>query len=149
MDSIEMLRRLVEAPVIGLLAVVVLALAWTLTRVLAFLPRLPNAIIEAMSEAGEQSSATFRRTADELQETIHDLQKILHEERERLDEANGEIIEMKRHLMAVDRDRRRALHEREEWKQKAAGLETLAQSLKAQVERLSREVQDLNGRMAA
>lgn len=148
MGLMDALPRLVEAPVIGLLAVVVLALAWTLTRVLAFLPRLPNAIVEAMSQVGEQSGDTFRRAINELQETISGLQNALHEERERLDGANAEIAQMKRYLETVDRDRRQALEERDEWKQKATELEALVRSLKEQVERLSAEVEALHNRAA-
>ncbi len=148
MNLIEMMPKLVEAPVIALLAIVVLGLGWTLARVLAFLPRFPNAVVEAMSDISEQSGAAFRRAVDELQETIHELQVALREERERLDEANAEIIAMKRHQMSVDAERRRALNERDEWKRKASDLETQVGSLEAQVEQLGRQVRDLQSRLA-
>src|SRR5690349_3918215 len=119
MEWIWDLPKLAEAPVVALLAIVVCALAWTLTRVLVFLPRVPDAIVEAMREAGDRSNELFRRTIDDLQETIRELQRALHEERDRLDDANAEILAMKRHLLTVDRDRRRVQEERDAWKTKA------------------------------
>ena len=149
MDLWSELPKLVEAPVVALLVIVVLALAWTLTRVLAFLPRIPEVIVETMRQAGERSTEAFRRTIDELQATIRDLQHELHEERLRVDEANAEILGMKRHLLSVDQDRRQALRERDAWKDKAEELEALVKSLEAQVEQLGERVRDLTGRLAA
>lgn len=149
MDFWSELPKLAEAPVVALLAIVVLALAWTLTRVLAFLPSVPGVIAETMRQAGERSTEAFRRTIDELEATIRDLQHDLHEERLRVDEANAEILGMKRHLLSVDQDRRRALQERDAWKDKARDLEALVQSLEGKVEQLSERVRDLTGRLSA
>src|SRR5678815_5578856 len=119
MDWIANLPGLADAPAITLLAIVALALAWTLIQALGFLPRIPAMIVEAINEAGARSAAAFRHTVDELQDTIRDLPRDIHEERDRVDEANAEILSMKRHMLAVDEDRRRTLKDRDEWKNRA------------------------------
>lgn len=147
MDLWGQLVKMAEAPVVALLAIVVVALAWTLTRVLLFLPRVPDAIVGAMSEAGEMSSAAFRQRLDDLQETIDELQQELQAERLRVDQANMEIAAMKRRLMSADAYRRRALRQRDEWKRKAVALEAQVRSLETQVAELRRQVRELTGKV--
>jgi chromosome segregation ATPase len=149
MDWITDLPLLADAPALTLLAIVALALAWALIQVLSFLPRIPALIVEAVNEAGDRSTAAFKHTVEELQDTIRDLQRDLHEERDRVDDANAEILSMKRHMLAVDADRRQALRDRDEWKDRAFQLELVVKTLEAQVERLNTQVRDLTGRLPA
>lgn len=142
MDFFGALPRLAEVPIIVLLAVVVLALAWTLTRALAFLPHLPNAIVDAMSQAGQKSTRAFEERIDELQTA-------LREERERLDRANDEITTLKERLAVVDHDRQSAIQERNDWRQKTRELEAQTHMLDSQIGKLSQEVRELNERLAA
>ena len=120
MNIFDVLPGLAELPVAALLAAVVLALVWTLTRILMLMPRLPNSIVDAVSQAGQKSALALKQTVDELQEMIHELQIALREERRRLDEANNEISRLKQ-----------------------------VHALDEQVAQLTLQVQDLDRRLAA
>jgi RNase H-fold protein (predicted Holliday junction resolvase) len=94
-DLFEALPLIVEAPIIVLLALVVLALGWTLTRVLVSLPGI-------MREAGEKSREALKQTVDELQENNQYLQATLREERGRVQQAQAEVERLTRRLQSEE-----------------------------------------------
>lgn len=93
-DLFEALPLIVEAPIVVLLAFLVLALGWTLTRLLVSLPGF-------MKETGK-SRLALKQTVDELQEANQYLQAALREERGRVKQAQAEVERLTRRLQSEE-----------------------------------------------